>query len=171
MRGYTKDDVQLHYERGKGSPAVNVKVYGPYLAGKVQDRFGCSEEVAEKALGFAFDSACRRFWEEDAQDLADHYFAKYGKVKVYSEGRSSGWLVTYDLPDVEEWDGVLLNRWALFAKAIRQAVDWLNSWEYVEEEIAANRWAEDGAHEYNFAEKSDGSTVCLVDVCPCCLRA
>ena len=44
-------------------------------------------------------------------------------VKVYSDGRSGGWLVVHGLPDVESWDAIDLGRWAKFEKMIRGLVD------------------------------------------------
>jgi hypothetical protein len=44
-------------------------------------------------------------------------------AKVYSDGRSGGWLVVHGLPDVETWDAIALGRWAKFNKMIRDLVD------------------------------------------------
>ncbi len=154
MKGYTKDDVRLHSNNafGVGQPAVNVKIGRYPTVGQVMDRFGCSERTAEKAAEYAFQSASELFWREYAPHLAEHYF---GPCKVYSEGRSNGWLVLAPklegslvtsrplLPPVQDWDGVMLNRWALFERAIRREVDWLSSWEWVEDMISANEWAVD----------------------------
>jgi hypothetical protein len=116
---------------------------------QVVNRFGCSEDTASRALEHAFSSAQELFWGEYAPDLAERFFGvEYGHVahkdrRVWSEGRSSGWLVVSDLPPVDDWDGVMLNRWALFERAIRLEVAWLSSWEWVSDMISANEWAVD----------------------------
>jgi hypothetical protein len=151
MRGYTKEDVTLHSEGfGRGrQPAVNVKVGSYPGSAQVVERFGCSEETAQRALEYALEAAQEWFWQEDVTAFARfHLGPEYGhkdhqRRRVWSEGRSSGWLVVSDLPPVEEWDGVMLNKWALFERAIRREVDHLSSWEWVEDMIAANEWAVD----------------------------
>ncbi len=154
MRGYTKADVDLHSDgfAQRGQPAVNVKVRYGFGVERVQARFGCSEATAEKAAEFAFEAASEAFWNWLAPEQADYYF---GPCKVYSEGRSNGWLVLAPklegslvtnrplLPPVEEWDGIMLNKWALFERAIRAEVAYLSSWEWVEDMIEANEWAVD----------------------------
>jgi hypothetical protein len=151
VKGYTKDDVQMHSEGfGRGArPAVNVKAYRFPTTDQVVERFGCSEETAGKALEYAFELACYSFWEVGATNIAEHYFGPaYGHVthkdrKVWQEGRQGGWLVVHDLPDLDEWDGVMLNRWALFERSCRREVAYLTSWEQVEGSIEANGWALD----------------------------
>ena len=178
-KGYTKDDIEFHRDGyGPMRPAVNVKVYHYPSVWDVMDDFDCSEETAEKALEYAFESAQYRFWEE-AQEIADwHLSNHFGKVKVYSEGRSGGWLVVHGLAyrdEVEDyWDALDLTAWYAFEKAIRAEIKYLCSWEYIKEDIEANRWAEEGAELYNFFEFSDGHSECFVDMktekraCPNC---
>ena len=176
MKTYSKEDVEFHAE-GYNSrvPAINVKVYHYPSACKIADHFNCSEEQAEQAGQFAFDSAQYLFWQEDAPELAENILAPYfGKVTVYSEGRSGGWLVVKGVGDVADWDAIALAKWRKFERAIKATVDFLGSWEYVKEDIRANRWAEDGAALYNFFEFADGHSECLVDMkqegkaCPAC---
>ncbi len=154
MTGYTKEDVTLHSEGfGPGQPAVNVKVGGYPSIDQVVERFGCSDETAQKALEFALEAATEQFWQWHAPDIAERYF---GACTVYSEGRTNGWLVLAPklrvllimalrplLPPVEGWDGVMLNRWALFERAIQREVAWLSSWEWVSDMIDMNEWAVD----------------------------
>lgn len=154
MKGYTKADVTLRSDGiGRGSqPAINVKVRDYPGVDQVVERFGCSEETAERALEYALKTGSEVFWQWSALCIAEDYF---GPCCVYSEGRSNGWLVLAPklegslvtteplLAPVDEWDGVMLNRWALFTRAIRREVDYLSSWEWVEDMIAANEWAVD----------------------------
>lgn len=167
---YTKQDVEFHSD-GYGQtahPAVNVKVRnfgnnkGVSECGAVMAAFKCSEAVAEKACEFAFDSACRAFWD-GAQDVADEAFGK-GVAKVYQEGRSGGWLVVHGLPDLESWDAVMLGKWRKFEREIKADVADHTSWEYAEDAIRANRWAEEGAFQYNFIDGPDGKVLCFADL-------
>jgi hypothetical protein len=152
MKGYTKQDVEQHGSGfGDGQPAVNVKSRTFPTIDQVVERFGCSEETAQQALEFAFESHQGSFWES-AQEVAQHYF---GPCVVYSEGHSGGWLVIAPklerglvtmrslLPDVEGWDAITLNKWALFERCLQREVEYLCSWEAVEASIDANAWAED----------------------------
>lgn len=142
MRGYHKSDVE-HHRVGYGGtayPAVNVKVYHFTSVDKVIDRFGCSEATAERALEHSFNMQQECFWE-DAQGVADHYLGK--SHKVYSEGRSGGWLIVDGLPETCDWDAVALHRWACFAQAIDRDVKWRTSADVVFGDIEANGWVED----------------------------
>lgn len=164
-RRYTKSDVQTHSDGYRPSnPAVNVKAYNFAHGGDVAEHFGCSDKVAERALEFAWNVASRSFWE-DLQELADHCLGK--GYNVYSEGRSSGWVVVHNMPDIENWDAVLLGKWRSFEKACKDAVAYLSSWDQVRDDIGANRWAEENAEEYNFFEEADGSSICFADVSRC----
>lgn len=161
MRGYTKADVEGHRVGygGKAFPSVNVKA-GPMRdvsADRVRERFGCSESTAEQALEFCWESACEDFWRDMAEDTAHYYLGEH--VKVYQEGRSGGWLIVDNLPEVSEWDGVMLNSWALFERAARRAVDYLTSWEQYEEAILANEWAMDSDSLTRMLEEAAGGRV------------
>ena len=159
-----KEDVQFHsdgYGR-RSSPAVNVKVYSiGAKAADVAAKFACSEEDAEKALDLAFTSHQGQFWD-DVQDDAEHVFGS--GVKVYSEGRSAGWLVVHGLPDFESWDAIMLGKWARFEKSIRESIAYLTSAQELEETIGANDYYKHGAEEYNFVDRADGSTACIADL-------
>jgi len=186
-KGYTKEDVDFHNDwNGPRKPAINVKVYHYPTPWQVKDEFNCSIATAEQALGYALESAQWLFWNEYAQEEADFYLApQFGKVKVYSEGRSSGWLVVegvvsgyrgslFDESPISEWDALDLTAWYRFQKAIKETIKYLCSWEVVKEDIEANRWAEEGAELYNYYEFADGHSECFVDMkqenraCPHC---
>jgi hypothetical protein len=62
-------------------------------------------------------------------------------VKVYSKGRSSGWLTVHGLPPVESWDAVDLARWRRFEREVESDVEYRTSAEYTLEAIEANGWA------------------------------
>lgn len=164
MKRYTKDDVEFHEERyyGPQFPAINVKVYHFPDIDQVEDEFNCSEEIAEQALQYAFEAAQETFWNETAQEIADDTF-EY-KVEVYSAGRSAGWLIVQGLEEFESWDAVQLAKWRSFENKIKETIKYLCSWDNVKEDISANRWAEDGAEQYNFYQYSSGESACLVDL-------
>ena len=164
MPRYSKADIETHsggmYRKAR--PALNVKVYHYPTTGKVEDAFKCSEATASKALEYAFESAQQRFWE-DAQEMARDTFGQH--VKVYSEGRSGGWLVVEGInEDVGSWDAIAVIKWGRLAKWATREIAFLTSWEYVRDDIQANRWAEDGAEAYNYLDTKDGRTECLVDL-------
>jgi len=176
MRIRTKEDVELHSDGIDGSlyPAINVKVYHYPSVYQVKDEFNCSEEVAEQALAYAWKMGQRIFWEE-VQGIANEVLAPhFGEVTVNSAGRCGGWLIVDGCDGVGEvdwggyitdgWDAVDLAKWFKFERIVKETIKWLISWENVKEDIAANRWAEEGAQEYNFYEWADGHNECLVDM-------
>lgn len=152
-----KTDVQIR----KGNPCVNVKAYNFARGLDVSEVFGCDEKTAEKALEYAFQSACECFWEQ-AEDTAQFHLGSH--VKIFSEGRQSGWLVVHNMPSVESWDAIQLSKWARFEKAIRAEVDYVSSAEQVRDNIEANQWAKPGAELFNFVDSGDGQTHCLADL-------
>lgn len=175
---FRKSDIERHTDNGYGTyyPAVNVKVHGRLglSTEEVMEKFGCTEEVAEKAIQFAFDSECESFWEywQDTSGCFENglygspeydYFPGY-KVRVDCQGRSGGWLVVQGLPPVEDWDAVMVARWNKFQKAVKEDVAYKTSKEPLMEGIEANNWALPHAEQYNFFEKSDGSSVCIAEV-------
>ncbi len=157
-----KSDVEFHSDRGPGHPAVNIKCRTFISVSKVQARFKCCEETAEKALRFAFDSAVEQFWEvapEHAQTILGAH------VKVYGEGRSGGWLVAHNLAPFDSWDAIALGRWAHFARVIEREVKWLSSEEYVFDMISANDWAPaDGLLDDEEAETEEAHDAACRDI-------
>lgn len=156
----TKDDIEFH----GGKPAVNVKVDTylrhvklPICLGGVSTRIGSQitwqytepeftaewveENLDYEAIQFYFDNACEEGWQQ-LQDLADAIWLEtWYAPKVWSEGRSGGWAVVDGLPDVEDWNAVMLSKWRRFAKYAREVADdvptqvmttiYLNRWEKV----------------------------------------
>lgn len=156
-----KSDVQTSYHQGcQGLPMINVKCYHFPGAYDVQKHFpGASEAQLERAVEWAWNSSCRMFWE-DAQETAKEVF---GDVKVFSEGRSGGWLLVTGLPDVEEWNAPLVKKWEKFSRLIKESIAEHCKVENVADVIESNRWHEKGAEEWNFTDAGQ-ETHCIVDL-------
>jgi hypothetical protein len=135
------------FNNGKGFPSVE----------DVVARFHCSEETAEKALEYVFESHAALFWEH-AERIANDILGKVftdRRLAVYQEGRSGGWLIVqYEpinhlhgncnaLPRIDEWDARQVAAWGRFEKAIGEAVDGYCDSASVFETIEANEWALD----------------------------
>jgi hypothetical protein len=173
---YSRDDVETHSDGySPGRPAVNVKVYGSLesaWAEFVKDEQPdegftlewIRENVSEETLDAVFWQTCEHEFDyltayattdEDAIFPA----AQYGRISVEREGRSGGWAVVDGLPEIEEWDAILLARWRKFervAKGIAASVPlnmlgsiYLNEWE----------WQRDEAEERARAANQDVATV------------
>ena len=162
-RTYTRDDVQLHADGfGPRRPAVNVKVYGSLRDAwaEFQRDEGpdegftlewIEEHVSDDLLDSIFWHTCAAEFEylaAYATDDEDAIFPaeRYGRVTVEQEGRSGGWAVVDGLPDVEEWDAILLARWRKFERVAREIADsvplqmlsslYMNEWEWRQAEAA-----------------------------------
>jgi hypothetical protein len=163
-KAYSREDIETHSEHyGKARPAVNVKVYRFPGLYKIMDKFECEEAEASRAGEYAFESACELFWNECAQDVADDVFGDE-RVKVYSEGRSGGWLVVDGLSSVESWDLMMINKWHSFETKIKKEIAFRTSEEMIFEDIAANEWCKPMAEKYNFYQKENGENVCIADM-------
>lgn len=184
-RSYSRSDVQMHSEMWREPhPAVNIKRHlwengegGDFPtsllasvakeAGHDADEFVtwwrtmADEDEAEfdqmldAYVGFGCESGF-----EDARSDAEFIFDRY-TTEVWQEGRSGGWLVVFGLPDVDEWDAVLLAKWRKFEKWVRSAVDAfpetvamlvaINRYESHLDDLArAKRWQEVGRWEAKF---------------------
>ena len=127
-RRFRKEDVETHSDGFRPSlPAVNVKVYGSWTdqdAAEVlaenastDERFSVEWlEEREDELSWLFWEACSSGWEMIEQD-AEEIFG--GGVKVSAEGRQGGWAVVDGLPDLEQWDAVMVAKWAKFRRYAR----------------------------------------------------
>lgn len=164
MNRYTKQDVEFHSASyyGRGYPAVNVKVYHYPSTTKVMDTFHCEEDTAQKALNFAFEMSQETFWNKAAPEIVKDIFGSW--PKMYSAGRSSGWLIVTGLKEFEFWDAIDLSKWHSFENQIKSTIKYLCQWENVKTDIEANRWAEDGAEQYNFYQFENGHSECIVDL-------
>ena len=157
-----KSDIETRRENGRTVPAINVKYYGRSHVDAVVAKFGCDERTAEQACEYAWESACERFWEY-AKERAREIFGPH-ECKLYSAGRSGGWLILVNLPPVESWDALRVAKFATMARWCVREVKGLTSRDSVLDDIEANEWAKPGAELYNFIEKPDGSHACLADL-------
>lgn len=143
MTRYSKDDVEMHSDRGPRRPAVNVKCYRFPDSYKVAEYFSADPESAEveKAMQYAFEMRQDVFWE-DAQRDASEIFGSH--VKVYSQGRSGGWLVVQGLKDFDDWNAIDLAKWRKFERWCKGNVpDRSDSWlQEIIYDIEANTWLE-----------------------------
>lgn len=157
-----KQEIEVYSERcGRNPlPSINVKNYTlPFSA--VQKHFNLDDAAAEKAIGFAFDSACQRFWDE-AQEIAIDTFGN--GVKVWQMGRLGGHLCVEGLSPVEEWDAIDLSKWVKFENAIKSEIKYLTSAECFIEDIDVNKWYLPYAEMFNFCDTKDSGIVCLAEL-------
>lgn len=124
---YTKADVEFHSDMGRELlPAVNVKVYRTFYDVKfpVDDAPDdltlewIEENVDEERLSWVWSFVCEGEFEYYA-DWAKEIFQGYS-ISVEQEGRSGGWAVVRGLPDLEDWDAVLLAKWRKFERIGRE---------------------------------------------------
>lgn len=155
---YTRDDVETR----DGRPAANVKVYSTLRDAwanfvrqeRSDEGFSLDwieENLSDETLDAIFWDVCASEFEyltayattdEDAIFPA----ARYGRVTVEQKGRMGGWAVVDGLPDIEEWDAILLARWRKFERIARNIADdvplqmlatiYLNHWEWAQTEAA-----------------------------------
>jgi hypothetical protein len=130
-RMYRREDIDTHGigYYGRSLPAVNVKVYkGPLdlddatwetvrsEAGVDQrfDREWVETNVSDSLMDSLFWDTCQWNFEQIETD-AEEIFGAYG-VTVHHEGRSGGWAVVEGLPDIDEWDAILIAKWGKFER-------------------------------------------------------
>lgn len=178
MAKFKKTDVEMHsdgYGWSNAHPAIDVKVHGRLGASidDVVEKFGCSKDQAEKALEMAFDAECHSFWEywcdpgsmgNGLTGSPEYAYFPHEKVTVECQGRSGGWLVVKGLPPVEEWDAVMVSRWAKFQRHVLADMEFHISKEALLEAINMNQWWKEHSEPYNFYEKSNRESVCMADV-------
>lgn len=86
----------------------------------------------------AWEFACEDGWERAAEEangdrghpLMSGWTCRltprdrsYHDLGIWSAGRSGGWLVVEGLPNIEDWDAIMLARWRRFAKDVSDLVD------------------------------------------------
>ena len=161
-----KADIERRYMRNRWVPTVNVKTYRQAyswpMTSAIAARLGVSDALAEQASQYAYDSAQEAFWEnwKDADELAQ-YFAE--PVEVWQDGRSGGWLIVDGLPELDSWNAVRVAKWAKFQRDVHADIAHRCALDTVCEDIVANRWAEEGAQQYNFRDTPSG-VVCMAEV-------
>lgn len=125
-----KSDVKTSYHNGtRGLPMLNVKRY--YDA---SDAIKVAADISTDPLWLQWvaNEATERDWEsawgaasewgwEYAEEAARECFDD-DRVRVYSAGRSGGWLVVSGLPDPDGWDAIMLGKWASFARRVADIV-------------------------------------------------
>ncbi len=110
----------------KGQPAVNVKDHTAYY------RVGSAtardiDTLGDRASQDIYDEIQWSFWNEWAPEIS----RRYGYGDVFSEGRSGGWLIVENPPDLEACDPCYgdtgrcaeLEQWEAFTVEIDQLVD------------------------------------------------
>lgn len=78
-------------------------------------------EYPSGPLCIAEEIARESAWE-DAHEMAYEVWGSK-TVRIYSEGRSGGWLVVDGLGDIDDWDAVELMRWVKFNNLIKGILD------------------------------------------------
>ena len=157
-----KSEIQTHQDGYRPSnPAINVKVRQlGVTAEQIAEHFQCSEQTAQRALNFAFESAKEQFWEQ-AKEFAAEVFGR--DVTVYTEGRSGGWLTLHGLPELETWDARMVGKYARLAAWCRTEIEYRVSRKCLIDDIDANGWSKPGAEQYNFITTAHGDR-CLADL-------
>lgn len=121
---YSKRDVRWHaVGMGAQVPAVNVKVRAyPMMDDKYLDRDldpeftidWVREHLTDDDFEFWFWAAC----ESSRDMLQDDAFEIFGPwAKIYSEGRSAGWIIVDKITDIDEWDAIELGKWRRFERS------------------------------------------------------
>ncbi len=136
-----KSDIQRSYHCGSsGKPMVNVKhhFYWPDIRAKYATE---GHEFSGDAAFIQWaDAQWAKNYEEGAFDVAEECARDAGwemarehametfheSVRVYSEGRSGGWLVVDGLPHVDDWDAIRVTTWARFVKGVADIMECLD---------------------------------------------
>jgi hypothetical protein len=157
-RSYSSEDVQTHTDGYRDPlPAVNVKVYttieqawDQYQREEMPDPGFTLEwiedNVSEDLLQARWENACEfeyECFEEWATTAEDSLFPG-DNVTLEVQGRSGGWIAVRGLPDLEDWDAVLLARWRKFERIARDIADgipyqvlsllYINDYEWAQDE-------------------------------------
>lgn len=132
-RGYSKEDVSFHSD-GFGRerlPAANVKVRRSihdvkFPVDDAPDELTLEmieSKLSEDYLNELFWHVCSSEWEW-LEDYAKEIFEGWS-IEVEAQGRSGGWACVKGLPDIEEWDAVLLAKWRKFERAAKETADYI----------------------------------------------
>ncbi len=129
-----KQDIQTHSNHGRSRPAVNIRVdlWGAFTSELLEsvggedfaswwDDLEVTDEQAHMDMIDTYHAFATESAFEDAQNDAEYLFGT--RVKVYQEGRSGGWLVVENLPDLEEWDAIMVGKWGSFVKGVEAMVE------------------------------------------------
>lgn len=134
----TKDRISFHCEpNGRRFPAVNVRVYIICSSSlNYESIYKISDKESQAINDYVWEANCSMFWDCCAQEIANEILPS--GCKIYSEGRSSGWLVVHGLPDYEDWDEAMFSTWDKFEKAIHARIKDLFSLESIKELVNVN---------------------------------
>lgn len=109
---YSKADVTFHSDGvgRRANPAINVKVrnWGYHDVDLMRDEPALDLEQCDAIIQSVYERHAVRFWDNAKLQVEILFGRGY---TVYQEGRSGGWMVVHGLPDVEEWDAVMLGKW------------------------------------------------------------
>jgi hypothetical protein len=117
----------------------------------VEDGFGCSREVAERAIEYAFQLACELMME-DIEGLMEKYGVDW-KIE-------RGTLYAALDGDDEETETKLDE----LSRAVEGMAKFYMSKEFVMEHIEVNKWYMPCSREYNFYQKDNGESVVLPEI-------
>jgi hypothetical protein len=161
-----KSEIERSYHNGtEGLPMVNVKQYRwdltveeveslrgefPFLPADNRRAHNLLVDVVEE-YEWVVDAGRELGWEYLQSDAEGVYDDTPYAVQVWSQGRSGGWAVVHGLPDVDEWDAIMVAKWAKFAKWARQHADGIA---YQAACIACQNILEP-KHEANLAEQAE----------------
>lgn len=97
----------------------------PFVEVKTDDAFThewIEANVTESTRNAVWEFTCGDAYEMFKADLTDDVF-KDERIKVWSEGRSGGWVIVEGLKDFESWDAVDVARWAKACRYAKAYVD------------------------------------------------
>ena len=160
----TLSEVTTHSDHYVAHPALNVKLYRFPGADDIRKRCHIPAHLSERIAEWAYEDAIRDFWEQAAQNVAE-IFGPH--ATCVSEGRSGGWLTVHGLGPIDDWDEDDLAKWAELQRLTTAAIKDIGSpnwYQALAETIESNRWNEDGAEHYNFIDRRNGESVCMVDL-------
>jgi hypothetical protein len=163
-RTYSRDDVDTYYTWSRERlPSINVKTSG-YGWEKEAARVAadndvpgftsewCEANISEDTANALWEWAIESGREDIANDADLVYEDTPWSPKCSYDGRSGGHLVVDGLPDLDEWDAVLLGKWRRFERYVRAIVDdqgyrmadmaWANMYEAEQDELRKRVQAE-----------------------------
>jgi hypothetical protein len=172
-RSYSREDVQQHSDGYRDMlPAVNVKVYttieqawDQYQREEMPDPGftldWIEDNIPEDLLQGRWESACESEYEyfEDWTTTAEDSLFPDHNVRLEVQGRSGGWIAVHGLPDIEDWDAILLARWRKFERIARDIADGIPFQTLLLIYINDYEWAMTEAAERERAAREDIATL------------
>ena len=129
-----KADIETRYMHGREYPTVNIKWYGDGWVrywrdacadhGIDPDAYDPEELMTDDERYLAWTWVAEDQFRDAAADIRNLYQSEMGmRVDVWQDGRSGGWLIVDNLPDVETWDAIMVSRWARAVKIVRSYLE------------------------------------------------